>query len=77
MMEFGDVFNFGTKSRVSCHNHITGLGLNKETGEVLPNSTCGLIGQESARMVFVVFNRFSLFFIIVLMKNIYHHYDIT
>lgn len=50
MMEFGDVFNFGTKSRVSCHNHITGLGLNKETGEVLPNSTCGLIGQESARM---------------------------
>lgn len=35
-------------ARIAAHSHISGLGLNKETGEALQNAS-GLVGQEKAR----------------------------
>ena len=47
-MKITDVLSTEKKNRIAAHTHLTGLGLNPETGEAL-QSGCGFIGQCSAR----------------------------
>lgn len=47
-MKIETIATSSSGSRISAHTHITGLGLD-ETGSVIPDSSCGLVGQGPAR----------------------------
>ena len=52
-MKIEEVQSTTKTQRIAAHSHVKGLGLNKETDEIIPSAD-GLVGQVDAREACVI-----------------------